>query len=73
MISTTFSALSSPERERLKLPVKIVSSTTVTLACMKSWTEPASHGVERLPENGAASTRSSSGSFHVVFPFRRHW
>jgi hypothetical protein len=36
----TFSALRSPERERLKEPMKATSSTTVTFACMKSWTSP---------------------------------
>src|SRR5207244_3313337 len=33
-ISSTFSAFSSPECERLKLPTNVVSSHTVTFACM---------------------------------------
>ena len=33
-ISSTFSAFSSPERERLKEPTKTTSSATVTFACM---------------------------------------
>jgi hypothetical protein len=40
---------------------------------MKSCTPPAGlHGVERLPENGPAITRSSSGSFQAALPFARH-
>ncbi len=73
MTSSTFSALSSPDRDRLKLPVKTVSSATVTFACMKSWSVPGPHGVEGFPENGACMTRSSSGSFHETLPFWRHW
>src|SRR5205823_10138946 len=51
-ISSTFSAFSSPECERLKLPTKTRSSATVTFACMQSCTVPGPYGVECLPENG---------------------
>src|ERR1041385_3913219 len=47
-ISSTFSAFDSPLWDRLKLPVKTVSSATRHLACMKSCTEPGLYGVERL-------------------------
>ena len=41
---------------------------------MKSCSEPpGSHGVDGLAENGAASTRSSSGSFQDALPFTPHW
>jgi hypothetical protein len=57
----------------LKLPVKTVSSATVTFACMKSWSEPPGcHGVDGLAEKGASRTRWSSGSFQATFPFTPH-
>ena len=37
-ISSTFSAFSSPERERLYEPTNTTSSITEIFACMKSWT-----------------------------------
>ena len=73
-ISSTFSAFISPERERLNEPTKTVSSATVTLACMKSWTVPGLHGVEGLPENvELLNVLASSGIFQAEVPFVAHW
>ena len=73
-ISSTFSALRSPERERLKEPTKTTSSATTNLACMKSWSDSGVHGVDGLPENGAAGGPcSSSGIFQALTPFVAHW
>ena len=72
--SRTFSAFISPERERLNDPAKTTSSTTVTLACMKSWTVPGLQGVDCFPEKGnRESTAASSGIFQGEWPSSRHW
>ena len=55
-ISSTFSAFCSPERDRLNRPRKVVSSATVTFACMKSWTVPGAYGVDPFPLNRAPSS-----------------
>ncbi len=65
-----FSAFRSPDLDRLNEPRKTVSSATVTLACMKSWTSPAPYGVDAFAENRPAIS-SSSGTFQCPLP-RRH-
>ncbi len=73
-ISSTFSPLRSPEREKLKLPTKVVSSATTTFACMKSCVEDGDHGIDVFPLNCAPSiTRRRSGIFHSLTPFVFHW
>jgi hypothetical protein len=58
----------------LNEPTNTMSSATVTLACMKSWTLFSVHGVEGLPAKGSFSSAvASSGIFHAERPFSRHW
>ena len=71
--SSTFSALRSPERDRLNEPANTQSSATVTFACMKSWTLSGVYWVERLPRKSAcSSTDARIGIFQADRPLSRH-